>query len=183
MSARMVSQPKARKPVKGISPLSGPRGAHAGLFNLPPNFDRRLHAAQWCEVGPEAEFAKQPQILQGIDLQAVGWEVWKDPETKKDRKVTTRGAKGAGVQYVLMYRPRTVQQEVNALYGDKSKAAVYRAKTGEALPAVEGIGRISGMLGEEELRKMDGELEDPINKPDPSAISSGGPLTTNEEED
>lgn len=173
----MVSQPKARKPVKGITPLTGPRGANAGLFSLPPNFDRRIYAAQWAEVGPEAEFKQQPQILQGMDLQAVGWSIWKDPDSKKERKVTTRGAKGAGAQYVLMCRPRSVQQEVNALYGDKSKASVYRARSGESLPAVEGIGKVSSMLGEDQLRKIDGELEDPINAPEPSAQSPDGPIT------
>jgi len=180
MTARMVSQPSARKPVEGITPLMGPRGANAGIFQLPPSFDRRLHSAQWAEVGVEAEFLQQPQILHGLNLQAVGWQIWKDPATGNERKVTTRGAKGQGSQYVLMFRPRTVQEEVNALYGDKSKASIYKTRTGEMTPAVEGIKPVtSGMLGEEELRKMDGELEDPIIAPEPSAKSPGGPIKPN----
>lgn len=173
MTARLVAQPP-RKPVAGIRPTTGGPTGNAGLFTLPPNFDQRQYAAQWAEVGVEAEYLQQPQPLQGIGLTADGWQIWKDPATKANREVTTRGKEGK--KYVLMFRSRELQTEINALFGDKSKAEIYKAQMGQTIPLPEGAQGVSGMLTEQQLQQVDGTLEGGIKAPVATATSTTGPV-------
>lgn len=172
--AKIIDAPKVRVPIAGIREIAGPSATSGGIFALPPAFDRRKYAAQWNEEGAEADFAQQPEELKGLRLVADGWAVWKHPETGAPyRQVSTR----AGKKYILMCRDVAVQQEINALYGDKSKSDIYKAQTGESIPTAAGQGIPSGMLTNADLKKVDGALEEETKAPVSTSSHPAGPLT------
>lgn len=173
MTTRLVAQPP-RKPVSGIRKASNIPGGSAGLFTLPPSFDQRQFAAQWAEVGVEADYLQQEQPMMGLALITDGWQIWKDPVSKTNREVTTRGKEGK--KYVLMFRSRELQDEINALYGDKSKADIYKTQIGETIPLSEQGERVSGMLTEKQLQQVDGTLNEEIKPPTPSSSHQSGPV-------
>lgn len=170
---RISNAPKLRQPVSGIRIIEGPSPASGGMFQLPPKFDRTRYSAQWEEEGPKAEALLQPQHLMGLNLVADGWAIWKDPETGQDRRVTS----GSGKKYILLCRPAEIQDEINALYGDKSKADIYKAQTGEVIPNEGGSGAPHGMLTSDMLKGVDGHDEEAPVAPTPNTVQPGGPLS------
>ena len=88
----------------------------AGIFNLPPEFDTKQFAAEWVEKGQVA-MKQQRQNLPQTGMSADGWQVWK--KDSKDKPTTTHGS--GNKEFVLMCRPRIIQDQVNALYGNVSK--------------------------------------------------------------
>lgn len=128
----------------GLETLKQPTGAvDAGIFNLPPGFDTKRWAVEWVEEGM-VPFKRQRQSLPGANLSADGWEVYKGEspqeeegeETPKKRKppgqpVTTRN--GAGKKFILMVRPKQLQNDVNAVFGNVSKSFIRRETKGETV--------------------------------------------------
>lgn len=153
------------KTVSGIGVISGPSQVNAGIFNLPPSFDRRLHSAHWEEEGQGVEYMQQRQPISGTRLDSDGWQVWKDPKTNQSRTVATR----AGKKYILLFRSKAVQEEVNAIYGDVSKTAVYHSQTGQTIEG--STPQISGMLTEADLSKVEPSTEE-IKTPEMSSKHS-----------
>lgn len=139
-----------------IEILEFPRGTGADLggpLALPQGFDTKAHAAGWFKEGPSAEAATQRQFLTGTQrVTADGYVVWKDspgdPTKGKPYKVTLQ----SGV-YVLMYRPRDIQNAVNAIFGNVGKEMLAQERRGETLG---GIPVQPGMLNEERLAKTIG---------------------------
>lgn len=136
-----------------MAPNSEP---NAGIFNLPTDFNRRDHAALWAKQGAETEARTQREHLEGTNFSADGWAVWKD---KKDKICTVATRKGD--VYVLMFRKRTIQDNVNAIYGDVSKRRVIAEHAGETVGGQ--ALRDSGMISDEQLsrnqiRDFDGEV-------------------------
>ena len=123
-------------------------GVDAGIFNLPPDFDTKRYAAEWVEEGRVA-FKQQRQVLPQTGYTADGWEVYK--EGKSAVKVTGGDKK----VYVLMVRPRVIQQQVNALFGNVSKAQLRRERKGETVAGAPQ--QDPGMLTEQRLSQVAGE--------------------------
>jgi hypothetical protein len=142
----------------------------AGLFNLPPAFDTKRYAAEWAEEG-SVEMKKQRQVLPQVGATADGWEVWKDGANGKPVKVKISG----GRSFTLMCRPRVIQDQVNALFGNVSKKFINREVTGETVAG--NAPQDPGILTEERLRENRSEpgMDDstmPLNKIElePSAV-------------
>jgi hypothetical protein len=122
----------------------------SGLFNLPPNFDVKQYAAQWTEEG-SVEMMKMRQPIIGAGATADGWEVWKPSGNKGGiTKVTTSGRK----VFVLMCRPRAIQDQVNAMYGNLSKRYINRELRGETVAG--DIRQDPGMMTEAQLKAEGG---------------------------
>lgn len=117
---------------EGIITLTGPLAGQEGYFSLPVEFDRKLHVANWVKVGPSVQQAQQIQPIIGTRQAAVGWATWKFPKGHKDagkpHKVTVKAG-----EYILMFRPRKVQENVNAIYGNVSKRHLLREQRGETI--------------------------------------------------
>ena len=112
----------------GLQQLKGPAGApDAGIFNLPPGFDSQKHAAEWVEEG-KVPFKQQRQSIPGANVSADGWSVYKG---EKNKLVTTTN--GAGKRFVLMVRPKQLQNDVNALCGNIGKEYLKREIRGETV--------------------------------------------------
>ncbi len=131
--------------------LTRPNAATGGMgpFTLPAEFDSEEFASCYKEEGPDVLQAQQPQPLDGLPLMAPGWHVWHDKQ-KQTHKVTSGGKK-----YVLMYRPQEVQREVNAAYGELSRA---RKENREALAdTAAGLTNVprGAILSEAQMEKID----------------------------
>lgn len=141
----------------GIEVLQGPKGSrvadqNAAEFNLPPEFDRQKWSAYWVEDGPKVQEVAQREWLNGAsNVTADGWEVWKGPD-KKPRKVVS-GKK----TYVLTCRLRSVQNSVNAIYGNVGKLRAMAEKREDPV-AVDGR-RDPGVLGDARLQRIMGQSE------------------------
>lgn len=131
-----------------IEAIKVPEGAvNAGMFNLPPAFDTKKFAASWVDEG-QVEQKQQRETLVGTQLSADGWKVW-----KKDAKDDATKVHGSNKKiYILMCRPRKIQDQVNAIYGDVSKKAFNREVAGETA-AGEAL-QDSGILTEQRLKRV-----------------------------
>jgi hypothetical protein len=122
----------------------------AGVFALPISFDRKEWAAKWVKEGHEVDAAKQPQSIPGSRLVADGWQVFLEGNKPVKRSCTS------GV-FLLMKRPKVVQQSVNAICGnigkERTMAQLGGAKTsgGIELPAAE-----SGSLSDIDIARQTG---------------------------
>jgi hypothetical protein len=129
-----------------IEPLAMPeQGADAGIFNLPPDFNAKRHAAEWVEE-TNVGLKQQRQPLPQVGATADGWEIWKD-EKGKPLKVKAGGNR----TFVLMCRSRQVQDQVNALYGNVSKKLINREVKGET--AAGNAPQDPGILTEKRLKE------------------------------
>jgi hypothetical protein len=129
-----------KEPVGGIG-----NGPDAGMFTLPPEFDQQLHAAEWVDEG-QVEMKKQRQHLPQTGLTADGWELFK----KAGKPVCVSLSKGR--KFYLMFRPRAVQDQVNAAYGNVSKELLRREVRGESLTSPDGR-QVQGYSGTRNINK------------------------------
>lgn len=160
----------------GIEVLTTPQGIHAtggdaGMFNLPPEFDQKQFVAEWVEEGM-VEMKKQRQVLPQTQFTADGWQVWMKEGSKKPVIVHTSGNR----KFVLMFRPRKIQEQVNAILGNVSKNLLKREIAGETLTTVTPTGDVAhvqdpGMLTEARLRSEIGGMgENPGGDVTPNKI-------------
>ena len=134
----------------GIQILQQPTSeVDAGIFNLPPEFDRKKNAAQWKQMGAEVLKAQERQSILGTHLTADGWEPFKDKAGGPVKRISTNGK-----EYMLMFRPREIQDAVNALYGNVGKERMSMSKRGESSA---GVPLAKGVLTEEQLLKVTNE--------------------------
>lgn len=136
-----------------------------GKFALPPEFDRTKWASAYYLEGNESLAMQQPQVLQGTDLIADGWAVWKYPE---ERIISVPDEESGGMKediekhpsagqphrvhglkpgevWLLHCRPLEVQDDVNRVYGEQSREQMIREIQGDTFTQDEGMSP-SGML-------------------------------------
>lgn len=121
-------------------------GVDAGIFNLPHGFDVKKWAAEWVEESQVA-FKQQRQSVPDTGMSADGWEIYKHEDSKKPYKVVN----GKDKTFVLMVRPRIIQDQVNALCGNVSKQRISREIKGETVAGNAPVD--SGMLPESRLKE------------------------------
>ncbi len=152
-----------------------------GKFALPPEFDRTKWASAFYLDGNESLAMAQDQQLQGTDLIAEGWQVWKYPEERivsvPDEESGTMkediekhpsagmphrvvGLK-PGEVWLLHCRPLEVQIDVNRVYAELSREQMIREIEGDVLTQDESMSP-SGMLTNKMLKAElghDAEIE------------------------
>lgn len=134
-----------------LEAIAGPQGTpDAGLFNLPPDFDSKKYAAEWVEES-QVPFKRQRQSLPQTGFTADGWEPYKTEGAKTAYSVVGGNKK----RYVLMVRPRAIQDQVNALFGNVSKKQIRREQKGETVAGA--TPQDPGMLTEQRLKSATGE--------------------------
>lgn len=131
----------------GIEFLSTPeQQANAGIFQLPPNFPSKEFVGEWVPED-QVQFKQQRQLMPQVGAMVPGLTVWKG-EDGKAKNTVVHG--GGNKKFVLMLRPRKLQEAMNALYGNVSKEAYNREVSGKT---VAGAGQDAGMLSEQNLRQ------------------------------
>lgn len=137
--------------MEGIIEMSSPGQLNPGIFRLPAQFDTKLFAASWVKKGPEVEAARGVQPILGTSKGATGWEIWrypaKHPQAGKPCTVTSKAG-----EFILMFRKRNIQDNVNAIYGNVSKRHLMKEQTGEVLDSKPVGDR--GVLTHSRLQKM-----------------------------
>jgi len=134
-----------------IELLKTPQGqADAGMFNLPPKFDQKKWAAEWVEKGQVA-YKMQRQNLVGCNATADGWTIWKADKMDAATEVTGSGNK----TFVLMCRPKEIQEKVNAMFGNVSKRMFNRETGGETVAGA--APQDPGILTESQLSPVIGK--------------------------
>lgn len=171
--------------IPGITTIAGPsRGPNAGYFNLPPEFDQKKFVSQWSKKGSEVEQAQQVQPIMGTNYGADGWTVWKYPQGHEQAGRLKEVVLKSGT-YVLMFRPRPLQEAVNAICGNVSKRHLLSEQRGETLagkPIPD-----PGILTDEQIKRGTGlrefgeETFQVQMNPEPSGAKVEAPATSNAE--
>lgn len=139
----------ALEPIKNIETQ-----ADAGMFNLPAGFDTEVYAAEWAEE-KSVPFKAQRQVLPQTGMTADGWVPWKLKPSDKPTFVTD----GRGRKYFLLCRPKSIQRQVNALFGNVSKKVINREVKGETITTAKGDAtQDPGMLSEKQLVQTEGSI-------------------------
>lgn len=147
----------------GIQMISRPKGQPietAGPLNLPPSFDREKYAAKWVKEGPAVAAAGEREWIPGTSMTADGWQVWRDGKTPADGK-PCRVPLASG-PHILLYRLRSVQNDVNAICGNVGKERLMSERRGETSggvpredPGLLSDARIATVLGPEKQEEGD----------------------------
>ncbi len=145
----------------GIEFITDPtkRNSHsgsAGRFNLPAGFDSKKWAAEWVRAN-EVPAKMQRQALVGIPATADGWTVYHGENGAATRQFVVEDPKQG--KFILMVRPRAVQEAVNSLYGNLGKERTRMEQEGKTAAGEPLQDR--GMVTEERLRHL-GLAEEPV---------------------
>lgn len=147
---------------------------HAGIFQLPPDFDRTKFAAEWVEQ-ENVPVKQQRNLMPQVGVTVPGLTVWKGDDGKGKPHVVN--AAGGKKKFVLMCRPLKVQKAMNALYGNVTKRMINREVRGETA-AGEGI-QDPGILTEQTLRQVaGGSLAEESVQPLNSAVDEPSPAVS-----
>jgi hypothetical protein len=145
--------PKSESSVKG-----------AGPFTLPANFDTKQHAAKWVKKGPAVQAAAEREYILGTRMTADGWAVWKDGGKPHTITITSG-------EHILLFRPKAIQDAVNAIYGNVGKERMMSEKKGHTVageakadPGLLGEDTLTKQLGGEGVADEDGDVK--LNKVD-----------------
>lgn len=141
-----------------IEILSVPRNqsqiTSAGPLTLPVGFDSKLHAAKWVKTGPLVAAAQEREHLVGTNnVTADGWQVWKDGKNAVDGK-PYKVALQSG-EHTLLFRPREIQDAVNAIYGNIGKERMQQERRGETTGGIPTSD--AGMLSDDRLSRVIGK--------------------------
>lgn len=143
-------------PQEGIFVLEQSKEPNSGIFTLPLDFDKKAHVSEWVKKGPEVDAKKGPQPIIGTNYGSEGWQVWLYPPGHKMSKRPCEVATKTG-PYILMFRPKAVQEQVNALYGNVSKQHLIREQSGESIAGQQITD--SGILSDERIKQATGITE------------------------
>lgn len=140
-----------------LSAADAQRGT-AGRFQLPVGFNEKKWAASWV-AKRDVNSKQQRQHLLGAGATADGWTVYKGEDG--DEKITE--VEVSEGKFVLMIRPRDVQNAVNAIFGNVGKVMADNERRGNTVAGA--ALQDAGMLPESKLRQVIGAAEeDPANE-------------------
>lgn len=136
--------------VEGIREIDAHAIVNQSQLLLPEGFQEKLYSAKWSFVGSSADKARLPQHL-APGYAVDGWEVWKYPSGEDKDKPCIRPL--GNKQAVLMFRPKTLQKAVNAVYGNISRERTIAEQEGRTVQgqAVQD----HGVLTDQVLRRYD----------------------------
>lgn len=132
-----------------------------GRFALPPGFPPEM-SSMWKEEGPGVIEAQQDEVLQFAGVKAVGWTVFKH-QVDKDGKTKLEPYKRSigKTTYVLLMRPRKLQQAVNQIYANQSRTIVNGEVEGESTAV--NANSDPGILSNQDIRQFDRLTRDQEN--------------------
>lgn len=134
--------------ISGIQSLSGPADLNRlrGKLDLPKGFPILRYAGKWVKKGTGVDKARQPQILTGVGMVAEGWQPYKDSKKQLHVRTLDSGT------YVLMIRPRAIQNAVNKLFGNVSKKRMAMEANGQTVAGEQNLDY--GVLDTQKLNQI-----------------------------
>jgi hypothetical protein len=148
-------------------------------FALPATFDSVKYASKWAEEGPEVEEARQEQVISSAGMKAQGWEVFRTIDLEATKKLGEKGDKAPVLVpvkrvvgkkvFILMFRPKALQQAVNKLYANESRERLNREIVGESATVNEAGD--PGILTNQDLKRVSRSYD---GSDEPRPIPKGG---------
>ncbi len=118
--------------IEGLTLAQGPvdQNRLKGRLDMPVNFPYTRYIGKWAKKGVNTQRAKQAQYIRNgtQTLKADGWEVYIDKETKKPHLRTLSDG-----QYVLMVRPRQLQETLQRINGNTSRQRLRNEVQGKTI--------------------------------------------------
>lgn len=143
-------------PIQILEMPQGHPSELGGPLALPAGFDTTRFAAKWVKEGNAVAAAQEREFLLGTkNLTADGWQPWHDGDSPSRGKLY-KVALQSGT-YVLMYRDRGVQDDVNAIYGNVGKERQIAEQSGQTSAGVPLTD--PGVLSDEKLAPIMGPME------------------------
>lgn len=143
--------------LEGIAAIEGPRNLNRtrGKLSLPTNFPEGKFAIRWAKQGHGVATSREREQITGTNFVVDGWEVWYDAQKKPCIRALKDGA------YVLMVRPKVVQQNVAKICGNLSRERLKNEARGRTVAgaAIED----SGMLTDPILDRVERKTGDDSN--------------------
>ncbi len=161
----------------GISEYTSPAGkVNKGALELPKDFETTRYAAKWAKQGAGVSRAMEPEIVASEGKQICPWTVWKNAQDQICRRQLASGV------FILMVRPKNVQQAANKLYGNVSRRRMVTEGEGHTIGGERNSD--TGMLSnarlsrEGENRTFEGQI--PLNEitAEDTAIATEAVATT-----
>lgn len=113
--------------VQKVGPTGGSSVASLGAFRLPKTFDSKRYASSYVELNDVAS-KQSTESLIGTGYVAPGWAVWKDPDKGEPHSVVASKKK-----FLLLFRPRKVQEQVNRVFGKVSRERLMAERSGKTI--------------------------------------------------
>jgi hypothetical protein len=112
----------------GISEYTSPAGkVNKGALELPKDFETTRYAAKWAKQGAGVSRAMEPEIVASEGKQIIPWSVWKNAAGQICRRALASGV------FILMVRPKNIQQAANKLYGNVSRRRMVTEGEGQTI--------------------------------------------------
>ena len=145
----------------GISTYESPAGhVNKGALELPKDFDSARHAAKWVKNGAGVQRAQEPEIIASEGVQVVPWAVWQSKTKQICKRILASGV------FILMFRPKNIQQAANKIYGNVSRKRMVTEGEGHTIGGERnsdtGMLNNSRLSREGENRVFEGQIQ--INK-------------------
>lgn len=114
--------------IPGITPITGPRDNNRirGRLTLPKTFDEKKFVGCWALHGTGVQRRREAQIISSERCAADGWQVYKDGG-KLVQRVMGKD------KYVLMFRPRMLQEAVTKMHANLSRRRINQEAKGETV--------------------------------------------------
>lgn len=118
--------------IEGLTLAKGPvdQNRVKGRLDLPPNFPTKRYVGKWVKKGVNCNRAKQAEYIKaGRQTYKVdGWEVYINEDTKKPHLRTLSDG-----QYVLMVRPKVLQETLQRINGNTSRERLRNEIKGDTI--------------------------------------------------
>lgn len=145
---------------EGISQIEGPRDLNRtrGKLALPTGFPVGKFAVKWAKQGYGVAMAKESEQISGTNFRVDGWEVWYDSGQKPCIRTLSDGP------YVLMVRPKVVQQNVSKICGNLSRERLKNEARGRTVAgaAIEDDGMLTDPILDRVERKTGDDSNDEL---------------------
>lgn len=141
--------------IEGLTAYTAPAGTvQKGRLSLPPEFNSNQFVGKWVKQGPSVAMAKQRVPIPSESVVADGWAVWEDKNKKPCIRTISSGA------FILMFRPRVLQEAINKIHGNQSRKRMLDEAQGKTVTSLDGgLNGDRGMLTPDKLATIPGLRE------------------------
>jgi hypothetical protein len=115
--------------VSGFREIVGPRNQNRvrGRLSMPLDADTRLYSFKWVKMGIDVSRAMQVEQVIGTNYEVDGWQRWKSKTGKPHSRTLKDGT------FLLMFRPRALQENLQRTYGNISRQRTINEALGHTV--------------------------------------------------
>lgn len=115
--------------ISGFREIVGPRNQDRvrGRLTMPKEADSRLYAFKWVKLGIDVSRALQAEQVIGTNYEVDGWQRWKSRMGKPHSRALKEGT------FILMFRPKALQENLQRTYGNISRQRTINEALGHTV--------------------------------------------------